>query len=79
MTFTVKESMHFVEQKYKFQKNETEPKMENTTHSFTEKRTLSFSSYKNRKLKMELWWVEAPERKKLAFFVSFILSEENFL
>ena len=54
MTFTVKESMHFVEQKYKFQKNETEPKMENTTHSFTEKRTLSFSSYKNRKLKMEL-------------------------
>ena len=54
MTFTVKESMHFVEQKYKLKKTETEPKMENTTHSFTEKRTMSFSSYKNRKLKMKI-------------------------
>ena len=28
--------MHFVEQKYKLNKNETESKMENPTHSFRE-------------------------------------------
>ena len=33
---------------------------------------LCFSSYENRKLKVKLWWVGAPERKKRAFFSPFI-------
>ena len=37
---------------------------------------LCFSSYKNRKLKVKLWWVEARERKEV-LFVPFILSEGN--
>ena len=42
--------------------------MENLTH----RRTLCFSSYKNHKLKVNLWWVqEARERKKRVFFVPF--------
>ena len=36
-SFKVKEFMNFVEQKYKFDKNETKLKMENPTHSFTER------------------------------------------
>ena len=42
------------------------------------RRTLCFNSYKNRKLKVKLWWVGARERKKRAFFVPFILLEGNF-
>ena len=60
-----------------FNKNEMESKMKNPTHSF-KRRTLCFSSYKNGKLKVKLWWVWASERKKRAFFVPFILSEEIF-
>ena len=42
--------------------------MENLTH----RRTLCFSSYKNHKLKVHLWWVqEVRERKKRVFFVPF--------
>ena len=40
---------------------------------------MCFSSYKNRKLKVKLWWVGACERKKRAFFVPFVSSEGNFL
>ena len=40
-------------------------------------KTLCFSSYKNRKLKVKLLWVGARERKKRAFFVQFILSYLN--
>ena len=36
MTFEVKESMLIVEQNINFNKNETESKMENPTHSFRE-------------------------------------------
>ena len=43
-----------------------------------ERRTLCSSSYKNRKLKVKLWWAGFLERKKRAFFVPFILSKENF-
>ena len=43
-----------------------------------ERRTLCFSSFKNRRLKVKLWWAGARERKKRAFFVPFILSEEKF-
>ena len=47
-------------------------------HTPLEKRTLCFSSYKNRKLKVKLWWDRAHERKKRVFFEPFILSEGNF-
>ena len=36
-----------------------------------------FSTYKNRKLKVELWWIEAPKRKKTTFFVPSILPKAN--
>ena len=39
---------------------------------------MCFSSYKNCKLKVKLWWVGARERKKSTLFVMVILSEENF-
>ena len=42
-------------------------------HTVFERWILCFSSYKNRKLKVKLWWVGAPERKEKAFFVPFIL------
>ena len=41
--------------------------------------TKTFRQYKNRKLKVKLWWVETRERKKRAFFVPVVLSEGNFL
>ena len=33
-------------------------------HTVSERRTLCFSSYKNRKLKVKLWWVGTRKRKK---------------
>ena len=53
-------------------------KMENRT-TVLERRILCFRSCKNRKLKVKLLWAGARERKKRAFFVSFTLSEGNFL
>ena len=47
-------------------------------HTVIERRTLCFSSYKNLKLKVTLWWVGVCERKKREFFVPFILSEQGF-
>ena len=47
-------------------------------HTVLERRTLCFSSNKNRKLKVKLWWVGARERKKKTFFVPLILSEGYF-
>ena len=47
-------------------------------YTVSERRTLCFSSCKNQKLKVKLWWVGARERKKRAFFVPFILSEGIF-
>ena len=61
----------------KFNKNETDSKMENPRHSFRET-ILVVSSYKSRKLKRKLWWIGARKRKKRTFFVPFILSEWNF-
>ena len=43
-----------------------------------ERRTLFFTSYKNHKLKVKLWWVGARKRKKRTLFVLLILSEGNF-
>ena len=39
---------------------------------------MSFISYKNRKLKVKLWWVAACEKRKRAFFVPIILPEGIF-
>ena len=61
-----------------FNKNEMESKMENPTH-FLERWALSFSSCKNRGLKVELWWVGASKRKNSAFSVLDILFKGNFL
>ena len=47
-------------------------------HTSLERQTLGFSSYKNRKLKVKLWWGGARQRKKRAFLVPFVLSERNF-
>ena len=42
-------------------------------HTVSERWISCFSSYKNCKLKVKLWWVRAQERKKRAFFIPFIL------
>ena len=56
----------------KFNKNEMKPKMENSAHSFREMNHVLCE------LKVKLWWHRARERKRKAFFVTFILSERNF-
>ena len=61
-----------------FNKKETESKMEKSTHILGW-RTLYFSSYKNRKLKVKLWWVGARERKKRAFLYRLFCPKEIFL
>ena len=66
--------MYFVEQKNELLTKTKRNRKWKIPHTILEKRTLSFSSYKNGKLKVKLWW--AHERKKSAFFVPFILFEE---
>ena len=65
-----------------FNKNKAGSKMKNHLHTYThtllQRSALSFSSYKNCKLKVKLWWVGAA-KKKSAVFVMFVLSEEIFL
>ena len=41
-------------------------------HTLSERQTLSFSSNNNRKLKVKLLLVGAREKKKSAFFVTFV-------
>ena len=45
-----------------------ELKIKNLKQGFTERQTLCFTSYKNRKLKVKLWRVGACERKKEGIF-----------
>ena len=45
---------------------------------YLERWILCFSSYKNHKLKVNLWWVGAWEKKKGGPFLPFILSQGNF-
>ena len=71
--------MHFVEQKYKTLIKTKWNRKQKISHTVLQRRPLCFSSYKNCKLKVKLWWVGAYERKKRIFFVPLILSEENFL
>ena len=52
--------------KINFNKNKTKSKIKNA-HTILERRNLCFSSYKNCKLKIKLWWVGACERKKGIF------------
>ena len=59
-----------------FHKNETTSKMENPI--VLEERTLCFSSYKDRKLKVKLWWVGAHERK-IGFLYRLFYRKEFFL
>ena len=76
LCFKVKESMHFVEQKQTLIKPSRNLKLK-IAPTFLERRTLCFCSYKNRKLKIILWWFWARVRKK-GFFISFILFERDF-
>ena len=63
----------------KFRENKAKSKMENPTHSFRERRTLCFSTYKNCKLKVKLRWVGARERKKRGHFLYRLFSpKDNF-
>ena len=63
--FKFRESVHFVEQKYDLLlKQSRKLKIPNTV---LERRTMWFSSYENRRLKVKLWWVEACERKRRYF------------
>ena len=76
--FAVKESMVFVEQKYQVQLKRDG--IENgKSHTQFYRWTMCFSSYKNCELKVKLRWVGAREWKNRSFFVTLILSEENFL
>ena len=43
-------------------------------HRFLGRRTLPFSSYKNSKLKVRLWWVRTYKRKKEGIFYVFYLN-----
>ena len=60
-----------------FNKRETKWKVQNLT-LFLERWKLCFSSYRICELKVKLWSVGACERKKMAFFVTFILFEGYF-
>ena len=55
-----------------FNKNETESKMKNPTHSFREM-NLCFNSYKNPKSKVKLWWVGSREGKENVFCTVYFL------
>ena len=73
--FKVKESVHFVEKKYTLTK--TKRNRPEIPHTVLERQNWCFSSYKNHKLRLKLWWVGVRERKKRAFVVPFILSKGN--
>ena len=51
----------------------------NIPHTVLQRWRLCFSPYMNCKLKVKLWWVEARERNKGAFFATFILPEIIFI
>ena len=67
--------MYFVEQKYK--RNGIENRK---IHSFRETNLgKCFGSYKNRKLKVKLWWVGGRENKKGHLLYRLFCSNEIFL
>ena len=62
----------------KFDKNETESKMENPTHSFRQT-NLVLQLIEESRIKSKTLMSWNRERKNKAFFVPFILSKRNFL
>ena len=64
--------MHFVEQKISTLIKTKRNRKWKIPHIVLERRTLCFSSYKNRKLKVKLWWVGAHKRKERTYFVPLI-------
>ena len=57
--------MYFFEQKHKFKRIKTKSNWKcKIVHIVSERWTLCFSTYKNRKLKVKLWWFGARKRKK---------------
>ena len=74
--FKVKESMLFVEQKSLT--NTRGNQKWKIPHTVLERWTMCFSLNKNCELKIKLWWVGARDRKKSAFFATFILLERHF-
>ena len=64
--FKGKEYMLFVEQNYKLSQKRDWIENEKS-HTALERWTLWFSSYKNCVLKVRLWWVGFPERKRVYF------------
>ena len=77
MTSSSQRVHEFVEKNTKFNKNKTESKMENSTHN-SKRPSLSFSSYKNRKLIVKLWWVGAHKRKKSIFCTVYFVRRKFF-
>ena len=69
--------MHFVRKMWTLIKTKRNRKWK-ISDTVLERRTLCFSLYKSRKLKVKLWWVGAYEKKMGTFYVPFILSETNF-
>ena len=76
--FNVKDSMLFVEQKYKNLIKTRQNRKWKIPHTVLERWTMRFSSYKNYKWKMKLLWVGARKRKKSVFFVTFISFGRHF-
>ena len=73
--------MHFVQQKYKLLIKTKQNRKWKFPRTVLEIRTLCFSSYENRKLKVKLWQVGALEKEKRDYFVPFFfffLSKRNF-
>ena len=75
--FKVKESIHFVEQKYYlYQKRKG---IENgKSHTVLERRNLCLSLKKNCKLKVKLRWVGVRERKKGIFCTVYFVQRQFF-
>ena len=71
-------SCFFLNEKQNFNKNKTEQKMETPAHAFRGMNLALYSSYKNRELKMKLWWIEARGRKKSSFFLTLIFLRGHF-
>ena len=68
----------FLNKNINFSKNEKESKMENPAQNFRETNIVLQHIQEWQIKSIKLWWVRARERQKRAFFVPFILSEENF-
>ena len=68
--------MHFLNKNINFSKNETEWKMANPT--VLEKRTLAFSSYKNRKLNVKLMSLSSRKKREAIFCTVYFIRKDFF-